>query len=398
MNDLIYSCGSLRLKKAEETLAWVVPKFSDIGISRIAEVTGLDFIGIPTWQAIRPKGLTLCVSHGKGCTNLQAQVSAIMEATEFACWENYCPLPNWKAHHNFFDEKAISLEEFADSIFYPIKEDVVQPWTKVIEISSNDIYWIGYDLMSMKRNSKNEKIKWAYTSTNGLASGNSIKEALLHAILELIERDSECCASFLMLNDKIPRIHIDSYSIDENYLSNLIDKIRVNSCSVEIFQNPNEFGIYSFSVYIVDKSNLLYSNIGHGAHFYSYIALSRAITEAAQGRITMISGSREDNFRCDYRYIKDVAKNINERCDYELSISKTKKINFKPELIETSLDIAMDNIISRIKNNGFNKILFADLTDEKIQVPVVKVLIPGLCGYHRPLKKRIQQYRDCRLN
>jgi len=397
MDDLIFSNGSLRLLKPEETLEWILPKFSDIGISRIANVTGLDRIGIPTWQAIRPKGITLCVSQGKGCTDEHAKVSAIMEATEFYCWENYCPTLNWKSHNDFLDENVIPLEEFADSIFAPVKDNIKQPWTKATELTSKKKYWVGYDLISMNRtNEYRHNIKWAYTSTNGLSSGNSIKEALLHAILELIERDSECCASYTMLNDGIPRPQIDYYSISELYLLNLIEKIQKNNCKVEVFQNPNEFGIYSFSAYIIDNNNLLFSNIGHGSHIYADIALSRAITEAAQGRITMLSGVREDNYRCDYRYIRDVANEINKRCEYEISISRKDKLQFPHRSNEKSLKIFLDDIVNKIKKEGFDKILFFDLTNHILKIPVVKVIIPGLCGYHRPLKKRIKKYRNWR--
>ena len=66
--------------------------FPRFGITRLAEVTGLDRIGIPVWMAIRPNSRTLAVSQGKGLTDAAAQASALMEAAEIASAERF-PVP-----------------------------------------------------------------------------------------------------------------------------------------------------------------------------------------------------------------------------------------------------------------------------------------------------------------
>ena len=52
------------------------------GISRVLDMTGLDRIGIPTFSAVRPDGMVLSISNGKGWTRAAAAVSAIMESIE----------------------------------------------------------------------------------------------------------------------------------------------------------------------------------------------------------------------------------------------------------------------------------------------------------------------------
>ena len=64
------------------------PQFlRSFGITRLGEITGLDTIGIPVWFATRPNSRSLSVSQGKGVTNDQAKISAIMEAVECAVAE-----------------------------------------------------------------------------------------------------------------------------------------------------------------------------------------------------------------------------------------------------------------------------------------------------------------------
>src|SRR5262249_35738572 len=74
--------GSRRTRRPEETLADFGRFAGQFGITRLANVTGLDYGGIPTYMAVRPNARTLAVSQGKGATPAAAKASAFMEATE----------------------------------------------------------------------------------------------------------------------------------------------------------------------------------------------------------------------------------------------------------------------------------------------------------------------------
>src|SRR5258708_7120677 len=71
--------GTIREVAARETLARLRPLLAGFGITRLANITGLDTIGIPVWTVVRPLGLSLSVSQGKGITHELATVSGIME-------------------------------------------------------------------------------------------------------------------------------------------------------------------------------------------------------------------------------------------------------------------------------------------------------------------------------
>src|SRR5579859_7958426 len=74
--------GTDRAWPAELSLARARRAATAIGVTRLADVTRLDRIGIHTWQAIRPTSKTLTVSQGKGMSDTLAQVSALMESIE----------------------------------------------------------------------------------------------------------------------------------------------------------------------------------------------------------------------------------------------------------------------------------------------------------------------------
>jgi len=75
-----YRRGTHRVCDPAETLARIVPLLGAFGVTRLADITRLDRIGIPTYQAIRPSSRSLSVSQGKGLTPEAAKVSAAMES------------------------------------------------------------------------------------------------------------------------------------------------------------------------------------------------------------------------------------------------------------------------------------------------------------------------------
>jgi YcaO-like protein with predicted kinase domain len=75
--------GTIRQISPRETIERARSVFANVGITRVANVTGLDSIGVPTWIAVRPLARSLSVSQGKGLTHELAVASAVMECIEF---------------------------------------------------------------------------------------------------------------------------------------------------------------------------------------------------------------------------------------------------------------------------------------------------------------------------
>ena len=75
-----YRLGTHRVRPPEETWDAVAPLFPKVGITRVADVTRLDRLDVPVYQAVRPSGRSLSVSQGKGITAAAARASAVMEA------------------------------------------------------------------------------------------------------------------------------------------------------------------------------------------------------------------------------------------------------------------------------------------------------------------------------
>src|SRR5689334_11965252 len=74
--------GTYRSIPPEQTLERVKPFLPAMGITRIANVTYLDNIGIPVVMVCRPNSRSLSVSQGKGLTLAAAKASGVMESIE----------------------------------------------------------------------------------------------------------------------------------------------------------------------------------------------------------------------------------------------------------------------------------------------------------------------------
>src|SRR5882724_8834178 len=77
------SHGVVRTISPEETIKRVMPVMPIVGVTRIAEVTGLDHVGIPNFVSVRPRDVHgISYYNGKGTTRFSAKAGAMMEAIE----------------------------------------------------------------------------------------------------------------------------------------------------------------------------------------------------------------------------------------------------------------------------------------------------------------------------
>src|SRR3954470_9324245 len=94
--------GTHRLVAPEQTLQRIQPLLRSVGITRVANITGLDVIGIPVVAVMRPNSRSIAVAQGKGLDLTAAKVSGLMEAIEnfhaeriraplaLASWDEMC--------------------------------------------------------------------------------------------------------------------------------------------------------------------------------------------------------------------------------------------------------------------------------------------------------------------
>jgi ribosomal protein S12 methylthiotransferase accessory factor len=203
-----YTAGTHRLLSPVDTLRLIEGQMQHVGVTRCADVTGLDYLNIPVFCAIRPLGRLLQVANGKGLDATSAKVSALMEAVEFYYYE--------RASENSYRASLASMRSMGRVAIEP---EVLAQYRHSCFFTPNYLIdWVpGEDLITgeevwLPGSSAGIRKPMLYPfSSNGLASGNHLIEASLHGLYELIERDS---ISRLSRNGRIRFEAPDCFCID----------------------------------------------------------------------------------------------------------------------------------------------------------------------------------------
>ncbi|MEV6152453.1 YcaO-like family protein [Nonomuraea sp. NPDC052129] len=333
-----------------------------VGITRVADITRLDTIGIPTFQAIRPTSRTLAVSQGKGITPELAKLSAMMEAVEL-----------WHAEQPMTPVTTAPPRAVTGQLGYDVRDLPLSPPTVLHDGLPLD--WVaGRSLVDgserlVPRESVGfsllRKTGWNppvfFESTNGLASGNTLVEAVLHALYEVIERDAVTTA--MTGGDK--GVLVDPETLGSPVVDELCGMVTRARVGLEVRSLPSPTGLPCFLARI-SCDDYPPAFMGFGCHLGSEIALTRAVTEAAQARLGYISGARDDL----HPGVHDGARHrAAPAADTGEAIPK---LTAHQSLVDDLADV-----VGRAAAAFSAAPLVIDLTRDEIGVPVVRVVAPG---------------------
>jgi len=354
---------------------------ADFGITRLANITGLDYIGIPVYQSIRPNARTLTISQGKGLTAEAAKVSALMESIEG--W--HAEVPSLPTYYELFSALAsravvIDLDRLPRESHRTVSGDMLLPWVQGFDIARSELVWVPHEFVSLNRVTRPGYFPLFQNSSNGLASGNHPLEAIAHGLCEVIERD----AKMLWLCDRSDPLGtatlVDATTIDDPACCHVLEKFREAGAAVAIQDITSDLGVPCYDVTIVDRPDSFRSlgySWGQGCHLSREIALLRALTEAAQDRVGMIAGARDDITYDAYRKRRG---GIDEML---LTIAQSKHpLDFRarPSIATDTFDGDIEVLMERLRSVGCDSVVVVDLTHETHRIPVVKVIVPGLEG------------------
>ena len=181
-----YRDDTHRAVPPEETLRAAEAKLPAAGITRVADITDLDRIGIPVFSSIRPmadRG-AISVYNGKGATPTEARVSAMMEGLERYSAEvrdRELAVAAFSHLDGALDPRDLILPEDADP-------DALIPWISGWDMIKEEEILVPANAVFHPLPSDYRRL--FRTNTTGLASGNVLEEAIFHGLAEVIERDA----------------------------------------------------------------------------------------------------------------------------------------------------------------------------------------------------------------
>ena len=281
--------GAQRACTPEQTLARMRPHFHAAGITRLAEITGLDRIGICVAQCIRPDAIVLAVDSGKGATPAAARCSAMMEGFERHVGETAPVRSIMATAAQLGDAAETRLPLLSGAVVDPY---IPQPWVEVYGLQSGKARYVPACAISLQARHPAglplAATPWASTS-NGLSSGNTYAEAVAGGLYECIERDATAIAQG---KSNAPRVDLDT--VTDRTVARLVRAIRDADVTPILLDVTSDIGIPTYICYLIDSENGHGINKGYAAHLDPAVAQARALTETIQARAVWIAGSRDD--------------------------------------------------------------------------------------------------------
>lgn len=378
--EITYFKGTHRVIAPDETIENNKDKLITAGITRIADITDLDRIGVPVYTAIRPTAEYGGVSiyGGKGITKDHAKASAMMEGFE-----------RYSAERKDYDEVIIANTDEMDCEYIDPKSLNLPKDLEKADISQKPLEWsVAHDLISDKDyyvptnavfhpyTHENNVESLFKSNTNGLASGNILEEAVLHGIFEVIERDA--WSIFELTHKNYAQIDIDS--IESDVINETLDKFESEGIKIKLMDFTADINVPTIAASADDTvtrdAGLL--TLGIGTHLDPEVAILRALTEVAQSRATQINGAREDTVRADfareagYERMKRINKFYFRQEENQIKLSDIE--NKSTSSITKDIEIVKDELVA----NDIKHVLYVDLTRPELDVNVVRVIIPEM--------------------
>jgi ribosomal protein S12 methylthiotransferase accessory factor len=403
-----YSDSALhRTISPEETFRRIQPLLAVLGITRLADITGLDRLGIPTYSAVVPDSPdVLSVYNGKGASRIDARVGAIMEAAErHAGWRLHPDVlmgsfSSLSCARPVLDPTDLILELHPD---YSHDQEI--GWVEGVELGSDDPVLVPAQAVGILFDQRHGHPCYSFSTTNGLASGNSLEEAICHALCEIIERDAWTLAELMAIY--FPRIaaqrrargepshtneavaHLDRHpALDlasgPPAVRELATKFENAGVSLLVRDITSDVGI---PVVLASATEDLagshaFAHFGLGAHPDATIAVVRALTEVAQCRAVDIQAVRED-----------IAPPESEQQHFAPHTKRRAQVEKQGWYFSTSGPVRSFDTMASINNrevvqdiellrgalrqSGMDRVIVVDLTVPDVGIPCVRVLVPG---------------------
>ena len=376
--EIRYFKGTHRIIPPEETLANNESKAKIAGITRIAEITDLDRIGLPVFSAIRPTAEdgAISVYGGKGISKNHAKASALMEGFERYSAEKQDCDETIIASVGEIGEKGEYIEPESLNLANKLDENLKLEWSISHDIISDKDYYIPSNAIYHPYIHDNNVSSLFKSNTNGLASGNNLKEAILHGMFEVIERDAW---SIFELTHKNCR-QIDLDSVESSIVNDTLLKFENEGVKIKLMDLTADIEITTIAASADDSvlkdPGLL--TLGIGTHLNPEVAVLRALTEVAQSRATQIHGSREDTVRADFA--REIGYERMKRINKYYFRQEDEKINLAdiPDKSTSSITRDIEIVKNELISHDIEKILYTDLTRPELDVSVVRVVIPKM--------------------
>jgi ribosomal protein S12 methylthiotransferase accessory factor len=361
-----------------DTVAKLRPHLATMGITRLADLTGLDRIGVPVFASVRPNSRSVATSQGKGLTADAARAAALMESVETWHAERVDGPLRFAGAAELRGSRLIDLNGLPRRAGRHFDPDRPILWGEGVDLSCGEPVWLPYELVHTDYRLPQPPAAGCFpVGTNGLAAGNTHAEGLRHALCELIERDAQSLWYHRSAKARLAR-RVDLTRLAEPRLRALVDQIAGAGFDLALFDITSDLAVPCFLAVLADSLDPAgHPGLGSACHPAAVRAAGQALLEAVQVRTTYIAGARDDlapeEFEADgprakLRWVEGLLRANRDGVPLRLD----------PPVAKDDAEVQLAWLLDRLADAGMLEVVAVDLTRSEIGMPVVRLVVPGL--------------------
>jgi ribosomal protein S12 methylthiotransferase accessory factor len=356
------------------------------GVTRVARLTGLDRTGVEVASAVRPLGHVLQVTNGKGARFADAALGALMEAAELDAAERAVP-DAWDSAEALRDRHGgavLSPGALAPGDAAPAWERIRMAWRAGVDLLSGAPALVPAHAVHVPPPGGPPLgpalVRW---TSNGMGAAPRRADAVLHALLEAVERDQLARALPAGFTEReIARRLVAPRSLARAAprTAALAASLEARGFGVHLLDlaprlgaaaGPTDLGLPCAAALLVDHEHgPVPVAAGYACRLRRDEALRAALLEAAQSRATEIHGAREDVSAGDRRGAVAIAA----ACARTRAARDAARM---PDVRAAGGAAGVRAALARLRRAGLPRAVAVDLAGPP-GVAVVKVLVPGL--------------------
>lgn len=235
-----------------------------------------------------------CHRHNGGCSSLskqKAKAAAICECLERYCAGSYRDEDLICDCYKNLSGRAVRPDRFVlfspnqyrqpDFRFTPFSQDAPVRWVEGYSLTQDRTVLIPASFVYTPYTFLNEKERFRTPISTGLACGNSIEEAILMGLYEVVERD----ALMIMWLNRLSLALVEIDSIDDSHLQDLIARHGKKGVKVYFTDITTDLSIPTFlAVTESQRDNGVAVTIGTASRVSPKQAMLKALEESAHAR------------------------------------------------------------------------------------------------------------------
>lgn len=366
-----YSHDQDKAQAPEQTISWVRERLGRLDRNVLARTIRIDTgrLGIPVYISLCGEDASRLTGTkkqmGKGATPAQAEASALMELMErfsFFSFLQQFPFPTYR--YAELNGDAVSPQDLKKSVFdaqtpddlcLAFLQDFPMRWAKARNLSSGREQWVPID--------------WFYqiNEYNGPAAGNTMEEAILQGLCEVVERH----VGSIVSHDRLATPEIDIQSLRDPAAIELVKKFQAGGIRLFLRDFSLDTGIPTVGALAYDpstfpeRSEIVFTA---GTTSNPEKSLCRALTEIAQ-----LAGDFEN--RTTYRPTLPKFESLKEAA-YLMEGGGKVSIRDLPNLDDANMRVEIQRCVAALGRGG-REVLAVNVTHPILEVPAVYTIVPG---------------------